>query len=321
MSLAMLEFVLAGLIAGGVCAQQSGGPAPQASSATKPAETVSPAPDKKVVIKVGDDQVTVADLDFLVGNLGPEAQQAMLRQGRRPLAEQYALILVFSQQAVIDHLDSSPEFRRHMALQRMQRLAQAEYDSLVRQASASPDEINKYYSAHQGEFEEAQARQVVIRTKAQGAKEGTPGLPLQEARARADSIRKALATAGDAKQVVKDFQVPNEVLVEAQPRTFRHGQLPADMDKTVFQLKDGGVTEPLETPQALVLFQLVGRRTPELKEVSGEIDNAIRGQKVEAAVAELKKKSSIWMDEDYFKSPLPTPPVLPPQPAADKPPR
>jgi peptidyl-prolyl cis-trans isomerase C len=255
-----------------------------------------------VVLKVGNQQVTQADLEFFVRNLNPQVQQAAAGQGRRPLGEQYALMLLLSQEALSRHLDDSPDFRRQMEWQRVQWLAQAEYKKLASQVNVSPEEIGQYYSTHPAEFEQLEVRQIGIRKKAESAKEGA-GLSPQEARARLDAIRTALAAGTDAKKVTQDFTIPNVVFIDAQPRSIRHGQLPGELDKKAFQLKDGDFSEPLDTPQGIFCIQAIRHDHPELKTVSAEIENKLRQQKVQATLEALKKKAAIWMDEDYFKAP------------------
>jgi parvulin-like peptidyl-prolyl isomerase len=199
-------------------------------------------------------------------------------------------------------------------------LAQAAYESIVEQTKVSPEEVSQYYSTHPEEFDQAQVRQVVIRKKPDGAKEGTPGLLAQEAKAKAEEIRKAFAAGGDAAKATQDLSIPNVVQIDSQPRTIRRGQLPADLDKAAFQLKDGAISDPFETPQALVLVQVAGRRHLELKDVSTEVENRLREQKVQAAIDELRNKTSVWMDEEYFAAPPGTPAIQPPQTPAVTPP-
>jgi parvulin-like peptidyl-prolyl isomerase len=280
-------------------------------AAKKPAETTtapataSPEPGGKVVLRVGTHQVTQADLDFLLSRLNPQVQQNVARQGKRPVGEQYAMMVILSGQAAAHHLDASPEFQRQMALQRLQLLAQAEYEDIVDRTTVTPEDTNQYFSQHAAEFEEAQVRQVVLRKKAEGAPADTPGLPVADARARAEEIRKELLSGGDVNKVAKDYSTPNVVLIDVEPRTVRHGQLLPDLDKVVFQLKDGEVSEPVETPQVLVMVQALGRRRPELKDVSAEIENKLRQQKVDAALADLRQKNPVWMDDAYFAAPAP----------------
>jgi hypothetical protein len=53
----------------------------------------------------------------------------------------------------------------------------------------------------------------------------------------------------------------------------------------------------------------------ELNNVSSQIENTLRQQKVDSAVDTLKKNAKVWMDEDYF-----APPSQAGQPGAVKPP-
>jgi peptidyl-prolyl cis-trans isomerase C len=306
--LAAISLVLAGIPAS-VRAQQPSSPAgsPGPSTPATPAKSAA-APDK-VVLKVGDQQLTRADLDFLFASLSPQVQQTVATQGRRPVGEQYALMLLLSQEALKGHLDSTPAFRQQAELQRHQMLAQAEYTHLMSQTVVSPAEVSQYYSTHAGRFEEAQVRQVVVRKRAEGAKEGTPGFPPPAAQARMEAIRKAMAAGTDAQKVAQDFGDQKNVQIDTNPRTIRHGQLPPNLEKAAFELKDGELSQPLEVAQAIVLFQLIGHRSAELKQVSADIENTLRQEKLDATVADLKKTTVIWMDQDYFQA-TPAPPTL-----------
>jgi parvulin-like peptidyl-prolyl isomerase len=289
-----------------------------ATAVTKPLKT-PPLPGEKVVLKVGKEQVSQADIDFVVSGLSAEIRQAVARQGKRPIGEQYVLMLVLSGQAISHRLDSSPDLRRQIDLQRLQLLAQAEYQNLLSQTKVTPEEVSQYYAAHPEEFDQAQVRQVVIRKKPEAAKEGTPGLSAPDAKAKAEEIRKALAGGSDASQVIQQYAAPGVVQIDAQPRTIRRGQLPADLDKAAFQLKEGEVSDPFETPQALVFVQVAGRRRVELKDASSEIEGRLRDQKVQATLADLRAKTQVWMDEEYFAAP--TAPPTPPPPAVSPPPQ
>ncbi|MBZ5543516.1 MAG: peptidyl-prolyl cis-trans isomerase [Acidobacteriia bacterium] len=268
------------------------------------------------MLKVGNQQITATDLDYLVSKLSPDARQAIAQQGRRPLGEQYAMMLLLSERAKSHHVETTADFRRQVELFKLQTLAQSEYQAIANQAVLTPEEVKQYYSSHSAEFEEAQVRQVVIRKKADDAADDVPGFKSADAKARGEEIRKALTAGGDVSKVVQEFSKPNIVLIDAQPRAIRHGQLLADLDKVAFQLKDGEVSEPLETPQALVFLQKVGHRQPELQDVTKEIEDKSRQEKVESALAGLRSKSPVWMDDAYFAPPpAPTPPSEAAEPA------
>jgi len=41
----------------------------------------------------------------------------------------------------------------------------------------------------------------------------------------------------------------------------------------------------------------------ELKDVSSQIENTLRQQKVNSALDELKKNAKVWLDDGYFPAP------------------
>src|SRR5579859_4258099 len=322
--------VLAAFLVPAAAAQKSGTPAkpakgPAASSVKSQTEAPanSAASSDKVVMKVGASQVTQSEIDSIISNLSPQAQQTLAAQGRRPLGDEYAKVLLLSQQAENDHLESSPEVHRRLELQRVQTLAQAEYEKMASEVKVSPDEIGRYFTAHQPEYETAQVREYVVRKKPVGAKEGTVGLTPGEATAKADAIRKALAAGTDPRKVAQDFAMPNIVMSDTEPRTIRRGQLLPGLDKAAFELKDGAVSDSLDTPPgtppALVFIQVVGHHQADQKEVAPEIENALRQQKLDAELAGLRSKTNVWMDEDYFKGPTAGAPAAPQQPPAAPP--
>jgi PPIC-type PPIASE domain len=286
-------------------------PQPKASEpASKPAATAAQEPAAKpaetpetVVLKVGSESATKADMDYLIDNLSPQLQSVIAREGRKPLGDQYALMLVLSQVAVTDHLDSSPEFKRHMAFQRLQTLAEEEYSKISDGIKVSPEEISQYYAAHGTDFDRAQVREFVIRKKEEGAPKEALGLTPAEAHERADAIRKALAAGTDIKEVAEKFSTPSVVMIDAEPQSVRHGQLVAELDKAAFELKDGQLSDSFETPRALAFLQVVGHDRAALKDVSEGIENTLRKEKLQAAVDKMKSQTTIWMDEEYFQPP------------------
>jgi hypothetical protein len=292
------------------------------SGATPAAQPVEPPPDK-VVLKVGAAQVTRGDVDFLISNLNPQGRQALAMRGRRPLADEYVKLLVLSQAAESDHLESVPTVRERIELQRQQTLANAEYEKLIKDLQPSPEEVTQYFTAHQPDFEKVQARQIMVRKRPEGAKPGTLGLTADEARAKAEAIRKAVVDGTDMKKVTEQFNVPSVVTIDAEPRAVRHRELLPALDAAAFSLKDGEVSQPIDMPQAVVLVQVTGHVHSEQKEVAAEIENTLKQQKLEAKLEDLKKKSAVWMDEQYFTTgpatpPAPgaAPPTLGPQPPA-----
>jgi len=294
--------LIAGLLAGVGYGETLGGQAPAGPAPSAAAAVQSSSPDK-IVLKVGDESVTQGEVDGFIQGLSPQVQKTLATQGRRSLGDEYVLMLVLSQDAVRHHLDSTPAFHQMLALRRRQVLAATAYQEIVRQSVVTPEEISKYFAAHQSEFDEARIHQVVIRKKPEGAKEGTPGLTAEEAKNRAEEIRKALISGDDPKKVAEQYQVANVVRVDPEPSLVRRGALRPDMEKAVFELKDGQVSEVFDLTQSLVFFKVASHKLVELKDVSSQIENNLRQQKVNSAVDELKKNAKVWLDDGYFPAP------------------
>jgi hypothetical protein len=309
--------ILIGLMAVAVYGQTPQKPPAKPPSAPLPAGAANL---DKVVMKVGAENVTQTDLDFVIATLNPQDKRSLASQGRKSLGDKYATLLVLEQRAVAQHLDSSPAFVRQLRMQRRQLLAEAAYAEITRQAAVTPEETNQYFTTHTEELGQFKIRQVVIRKRAEGAAEGTKGLPLAEAKTRAEDIRKAMIAGGDQKKVAEQFQVPDEVIIDVEPRDVGRDAMRPDMQIAASQLKEGGVSEVFDLPQVLAFFQLVGHRQPELKEVSAQIENSLRQKKIDAALEGLKKDAHIWTDDAYFAPPAPTPPEAAPKTPPASPP-
>lgn len=333
----LFALLISGLVTGAAWAQASkppakspapaATPAPAASKPASPTVATPESPDK-VVLKVGDQQFTKADIDDLIAHLDARTQQALAAQGKKQLGDHYALMVVLSKQAELHHLDQTPEFARMLALQKRQLEAQAEMNE---RSKLTPEEVQQYYTAHAADYDEIMLRQFVVRKKAAEPKPdpahpaapASLGLAPEEAKARAEAIRKEVVAGTEINKVMQDFKSPGNVLIEADARPFHHGAMPADMEKMAFALKDGEVSEPIDLPQAVVFVQVTSHTHADLKTATPEIESKLRPQKVEAAMTEIKKGTVVWMDEQYFaapaaatEAPTPSAPVVkaPPKP-------
>jgi len=265
-------------------------------------------PSDRVILKVGDTQITQAQFEagfFNVGKKGDyEAEngeadtEGAAEQDRRTLGDNYASVLMLSHKAIADHLDSRPDVKRDLAMNRLQILSNAEYERLMQKAKPTPAEISKYYSAHSSEYDQVQIRRLFIWKQHEDSK--GQGLSSQDAITRADTIRQQTLAGENPRKLSAELNNSDEGLLDGDPLTFPRGELPAKMEKIAFGLKPGEWGEVEDTPQRLVRIQLVKRSTRSLEEVSSLIAESLQGQKMQEMVNDLKKKAGIWMDPEYF---------------------
>jgi hypothetical protein len=296
-------------------AQSSPSAAAASAATTSPLPKDAPASNQRVILKVGDVQVTQAQFEAVIGAL--EAQQGPADLSRKALGDNYASLLMFSQQAVAQHLDTSPEVVRQLAIDRTQILSNAAFAALKREAKPTPEQISAYYNAHLEDYDTVQLLRLFIWKSGPGSSHDK-GLTPQQANALASAVRQATANGTDPHKLITDRE--NEVM-DAEPLSFQRGELPKKMDDAAFALHKVGEWSVLEdSPDALILLQLVSRGRRDLKDVSPQIEKILQGQKLREDLEALKKKSGIWMDEAYFASdaPIPIPSTEPDASGQDK---
>ncbi len=283
-------------------AQESHGPSSATVAGNSTSVSENSARTDRVILKVGDVQVTEAEFESRIREIEPQGdadKDDVNEKERRKLGDDYASVLMLSQQAVANHLDSTPEISRQLAIARMQVLSDAEFASLTRQATPSSDEISKYYLAHLSDYDQVEIRRLFIWKQRDNSK-NAPVLSSQAARASADRIRKAYASGTDVKNLSEDLRKSGEGMLDPEPLTFSRGELPPQLEKVTSALKDGDWSEVEDTPTRLLLVQLVKRDRQPLGQVSSSIEKNLQGEKMQALLDNLKKNAGIWMDEQYF---------------------
>lgn len=255
-----------------------------------------------VIIKVGDAQVTEAEFESGIRQLEPKADpDNPSAKNRRRLGDDYASVLMLSQQAIAEQLDSTPEVRQQLAENRLQILSDAEFARLLSQSKPSSEEIGEYYNAHLSEFDRVKIRRLFIWKVGKDSK-NTRGLQPEEAKARAAAILQEAASGGEPEKLAEMLKDSDKGLFDAQPLVFVRGQLPANLDKVAFTMKVGQWMEGEDTPDRMILLYLVARDREPLSEVDTMIEKLVQGEKMLAKLDEMKKKAGVWIDEKYFGS-------------------
>ena len=149
------------------------------------------------------------------------------------------------------------------------------------------------------DYQEVEIHRLFIWKKNENSKNG-PTLGSQDARARAEKFRQAYSTSNDVQKLADELKNSGDGMFDVKPFSFPRGELPPQMEKVAFSLKDGEWSEVEDTPASLLLIQLANRHQRQLGEVQSLIHERLQAQKMRAMLADLRKKAAIWMDDQYF---------------------
>jgi hypothetical protein len=275
----------------------------QDSSASKEEKDKKPsASSSRVVLKVGNTQVTEAEFESRINDIessGDGESEGTSQKERRRLGDDYASVLMLSQQAAKNHLDTTPEVSRKLEIGRIQILSDAQFASLLEQAKPTPVEVNEYYNAHVHDYEEVQVRRLFI-WKSGPNTANRKGLAPDVARSRADAILKASAAGSDTSKLTEPFKHSDEGLLDLEPLTFPRGEMPKAMEKAAFAGTEGKWSEAQDTAESIILLHLLKRDRQPLSQVTSLIEKRLQSEKMQSKLDELKKNAGIWMDEKYF---------------------
>ncbi len=247
-------------------------------------------------MKVGDTQITEAQFEAMYGDFLKSQAGAPVPK-KKATAENFAGGLMLAKEAEAEGLNKKPEVQRELELNRIQILSAAEYSELQDKAQPTMQEVSAYYDSHLDDFDQVAIRRVFIFK--QNEHTNGHGVPAAEAQARAEEIRKALASGGDAKQLIKE----TKDAIDVDPLTFKRDELPAVMAKA-FDMKVGEWSQVADTPDALILFEVVKKDRLTLGQATPEIEKKLQGQKLREEMDALKKKTGVWLDEKYFAAPV-----------------
>ena len=261
-------------------------------------------------MKVGDTQITQQKFEEMYGDFLKDQGGAPVPK-KKTTAENFAGGLMLAKEAEANGLAKTPEVQRQLEMNRIQILSNAEYERLQEKAKATPQEISAYYDSHLDDFDEVTIRRLFIFKQSDHT--NGHGVPAAEAKARADEIRKVLASGGDAKALIKD----TKDALDVDPLTFKRDDLPEVM-QNAFNMKVGEWSQVADTTDSLILFQVVNKGRLNLKTATPVIEQRVQAQKLREEMDALKKKSGVWLDDQYFAGPVSAATTPVPSPSDEK---
>lgn len=276
-----------------------------------------PADPNAVVITVGEHKITAAQFLEMVKALPAQYQETARGPGRRDFAKNIVELQVLADEAVRLGLDKQPDTKMQIEFQRENMLAQAMFVNLQQTSTVSDADIQTYYDAHKKDYEIITARHILIRVKGapMPAVPGKPELSDDEAKAKAESIRKRIIGGEDFAKIAKDESDDTSSGEKGGDLgEFKKGMMVPPFEAAAFALKPGDVSEPVQTPFGYHVIQVQTHTVKSLADVKPEILAQLKPNVARQAVTTLTDKTKVDISDSFF-GPAPAPPPAPLAPA------
>lgn len=286
-----------------------------------PAPVAPKVPPETIVLTVGDEKITAAEIDRMIDTV-PQQYRAQMRSpaGRRQFADRIVTLKVMAQKGRQLKLEDTPEYKEQLALQVDQLLASAYYKDL--QANTKVDEAtaHKYYDEHQPEYLQVKAHHILVRVKGspRPGKKDAKELTDEEALARAKELRQKLVDGADFDTLAKaESDDTGSAVKGGDLGLFGHGVMAQPFEQAAFTIPIGQLSEPVKTQFGYHIIKVESREEKPFAEVRPEIERKLDAELVKKTMDDLKTSAAVVMNPDYFgPAPAPaaavTPPAKPP---------
>ena len=298
------------------------GTAAPAAPAPKPA-TATAADADPVIMSAGTVSVHKSEFEAALKTL-PAEYQAMTSQpaGRKQFADDYLRMRLLAAEGAKAGLQNDPDVVNQLGLMRENLLATAELKKIDTTITVSDAEIQKAYADGAKEYEQVKARHILIAPKGSAAAQpGKKELTDEEAKAKAEDLRKQIAAGASFEELAK--KESDDVGSGARGGdlgSFGHGQMVPEFEQAAFSAKVGDVTPVVKTQFGYHIIKVEAHDSTPLEQVRPTIEKNLKQTKLHAALDAMKDSAHPTYDDAYFAPPPPPPAATTPAatPAAPK---
>jgi parvulin-like peptidyl-prolyl isomerase len=261
-------------------------------------------PPDKVVLVVNDVKLTAKQFNDLVDALPEQYRNAARGAGRRDFAQNLVRVLVLADEGKTRKIDQTPEFKLQERIQVANLLAGRTFGQIAEGLKVDDPDERAFYEAHKQDYEQVRARHILIRAAGSPSpvEPGKKELTDAEALAKAQDIRKKLATGGDfAALAAQESDDSGSKDKGGDLNFFKHGQMVPAFDQAAFSLKVGEMSEPVKTQFGYHIIKVEARKSYEDSKL--DVDRRLRSELAQKALEDLQKKANPTFDSDFFGPP------------------
>jgi peptidyl-prolyl cis-trans isomerase C len=268
---------------------------------------------------VGGKQITAEEALGMLKAVGPDDLKRFA--GNLPqLVQQLYIQRQFAEQALQQHLDEQSPYKEQLKIAHDNILAQA-YLAKLTAPSGPPPDLQQYYNAHIGDFDEVKISGIFVQFSPPGTP-STPGKPPRtedEAKAKATDLEQKIKGGADFAVLAKT-ETDNPRGADLGSFRVNDKNLPPNVRTIIAQLQPGDVSAPVRQPNGFYIFKATSRSKKSFQEVQGEILQTVQTERGQAIVKEQFDKYQVNVqDPDFFNASAPAPAQKIPSLASPKP--
>jgi len=190
--------------------------------------------EQKVLAKVGDKEITMSDVTFLINSLDPNTrQQFNSEEGTKRVVEELVNQELFYQDAIKSGMDKEEEFQKQIEKVKADILKQYYVSKLMSKTTVDDTEIFNFYGANREMFvdkEEVKAKHILVSSE-------------EEANKIVDEINGGLAF----EEAAKKYSTCPSSQEGGDLGFFSAGQMVPEFEKVAFSQKSGEMSAPVKT--------------------------------------------------------------------------
>lgn len=272
------------------------------------------APEDPLLVTVNGDEIRQSEFDAAVARL-PEQMQGVIGtpEGRKALAEELVRMKVLEQYARQKGLDRQPEVASALAVAQGNILANAAVrDIVATQKEVTPREL---YERNRQQFEAVRLSQIVIPYQGSVVAGDAKNAPSeQEAYRIAGEIAARLKAGADFAKLAKEVSADRQTAERGGDLGLvGHGTFPEDIDKSIFALPKGSITDPVRTGYGMHVFKVTDKQTRTFEEVEEALARSGKQLQANNAADDLREKAKVEFNPKFFpeEAKKATPPPAP----------
>lgn len=254
--------------------------------------SLSAAEPGDVVAKVGETEITEADIAFAAQDLGQQLQRFPPDQWRAILLDVVVDMELLAQAARQDGIDQDPDFQKQLEFLELQALRNA-YIAQKIDGAITDDALKAAYEAEFKDYEgpeEVNARHILVSDKADAV-----------------ALIKELDGGADFVELAKEKSTGPSGPNGGDLGYFGKGQMVKPFEEVVFTLEPGEYTkEPVETQFGWHVIKLEDKRRqekPAFEAVAGDLRQRLIREQYEAKMAELKDAIAVEILDESLELP------------------